>query len=78
MLGIKIDQFNYMPCRISRCFVTNKLRKYYKDKMQDTAQFQILRTYKLFKKNFKCESYLSLKKVSIELHLLNFELVVTI
>ena len=48
--------------------------------MQDTAQFPILRTYKLCKQNFKCESYLNLIKkiVSIELHLLNFELVVII
>ena len=52
----------------------------WKDKMQDTAQFPILLTYKLFKQNFNCESYLHLIKkiVSIELHLLNFELVVTI
>ena len=52
----------------------------WKDKMHDTAQFPILRSYKLFKQYFKCESYLHLLKklVSIELHLLNFELVVTI
>ena len=51
----------------------------WKDKMQDTAQFPILRTYKLFKQTFKCESYIHLIKIiSIELHLLNFELVVTI
>ena len=42
--------------------------------MQDTAQFPILRTYKLFK-----QIYLHLIKiVSIELDLLNFEPVVII
>ena len=41
----------------------------WKGKMQDTAQFHILRTYKLLKQNLKYESYLHLIKiVSIELH----------
>ena len=62
--------------------IRNKIEGYFiadwKDKMQDTTQFPILRTYKLFKQNFKCESYVHLIKkiVSIELHLLNFELVI--
>ena len=34
----------------------------WKNKMQYTVQFPILRTYKLFKQNFKCESYLHLMK----------------
>ena len=34
----------------------------WKDEMHDIEQFPILRTYKLFKLNFKCKSYLHLIK----------------
>ena len=34
----------------------------WKNEMQYTVQFPILRTHKLFKQNFKCESYLHLMK----------------
>ena len=48
--------------------IRNKIEGHFiadwKNKMQDTVQFPILRTYKLFKQNFKCESYLHLIKNS--------------
>ena len=48
--------------------IRNKIEGHFiadwKYKMQNTAQFPILRTYKLFKQNFKCESYLHLIKNS--------------
>ena len=34
----------------------------WENKMQDTENFPILRTYKLFKHNFTCENYLYLLK----------------
>ena len=63
--------------------VINNIEGYFiadwNNKMQDTKQFPISRTCKLFKQKFKCKSYLHLKKkISIELHLLNFELFPTI
>ena len=43
------------------------------NKMQDTENFPILRTYPVFKQNFARESYIyQLKIIRIELHYQNF------
>ena len=50
----------------SKQAIKNNIEGHYKtsweNKMQDTENFPILRTYKLFKQNFTCENYLYLLK----------------
>ena len=49
---------------LSKQTIKNNIEGHYKtsweNKMQDTENFPILRTYKLFKQNFTCENYLYL------------------